>query len=416
MTHDRRDRSARHAADARPLRGARAARAVRARQSRRDAARARLRARRARDRRRGQAPALPRAPRRHRRRQRDRVRLRRRGSTRTRATAATTSRSGSRRTAGTAPSRRSSSCVASSRRAERFDELRDWLVAEYRKPAAARDADATAIFAELEIERAGLGRRHLLESERFRALLEVSRRSRAPHDPRSRRRTTTDRRSSRSTRAAFGDDRRTPRPRSRSSRASDVVRPGARRSSRDGTDGRASSATSSNTWNEPSKVPTRVPVLPAARRSACLPDVRQGAAAHGSGARPRRRLDAVRARRRAASLARSRARTRSTTAASASCRRRRARRCCRRPRRSDDSAFQVEPCLDPSGRSSARSGSIVDRAPSTRVVPGSANAQRRATPFGRGAGRTVRPARRATRARARASPTLRAFSAAELST
>ena len=28
------------------------------------------------------------------------------------------------------------------------------------------------IFAELEIETAGLGRRHLLESERFRALLE----------------------------------------------------------------------------------------------------------------------------------------------------------------------------------------------------------------------------------------------------
>jgi single-stranded-DNA-specific exonuclease len=55
---------------------------------------------------------------------------------------------------------------------ERFDELRDWLVAEYRKPAAARSGDAAAIFAELEIEEAGLGRRHLLESERFRALLE----------------------------------------------------------------------------------------------------------------------------------------------------------------------------------------------------------------------------------------------------
>ena len=54
----------------------------------------------------------------------------------------------------------------------RADELRDWLVAEYRKPAAARDADATAIFAELEIED-GLGRRHPLESARFRALLEV---------------------------------------------------------------------------------------------------------------------------------------------------------------------------------------------------------------------------------------------------
>ena len=54
---------------------------------------------------------------------------------------------------------------------ERFDELRDWLVAEYRKPAAARDVDAVAIFAELEIEAAGLGRRHLLESGLFRALV-----------------------------------------------------------------------------------------------------------------------------------------------------------------------------------------------------------------------------------------------------
>src|SRR5205814_1799997 len=50
-------------------------------------------------------------------------------------------------------------------------ELCDWLVAEYRKPADKRDGEAAAIFAELEIETAGLGRRHLLESERFRALL-----------------------------------------------------------------------------------------------------------------------------------------------------------------------------------------------------------------------------------------------------
>jgi len=54
---------------------------------------------------------------------------------------------------------------------ERFDALRDWLVAEYRKPSEARDVDAVAIFAELEIAEAGLGRRHLLESELFRALL-----------------------------------------------------------------------------------------------------------------------------------------------------------------------------------------------------------------------------------------------------
>jgi single-stranded-DNA-specific exonuclease len=51
--------------------------------------------------------------------------------------------------------------------AERFDELRDWLVGEYRKPVEARDAVAAAIFAEL-----GPSRRHLLESEIFRALLE----------------------------------------------------------------------------------------------------------------------------------------------------------------------------------------------------------------------------------------------------
>lgn len=53
----------------------------------------------------------------------------------------------------------------------RYDELRDWLVAEYRKPAEARSADASAVFDELEVGEAGLGRRHLLESERFRALL-----------------------------------------------------------------------------------------------------------------------------------------------------------------------------------------------------------------------------------------------------
>ena len=48
----------------------------------------------------------------------------------------------------------------------RLEELREWLVGEYRKREAARDAEATAIFAEL-----GPGKRHVLESERFRALL-----------------------------------------------------------------------------------------------------------------------------------------------------------------------------------------------------------------------------------------------------
>jgi single-stranded-DNA-specific exonuclease len=55
---------------------------------------------------------------------------------------------------------------------ERFDELRSWLVAEYRRPAEARDAEAAAIFAELELDTARAGLRHLLESARFRALLD----------------------------------------------------------------------------------------------------------------------------------------------------------------------------------------------------------------------------------------------------
>jgi single-stranded-DNA-specific exonuclease len=52
----------------------------------------------------------------------------------------------------------------------RFDELREWLVAEFRKPEAVRDGEAAAIFAELGLD---LGKRHLLESEHFRALLEA---------------------------------------------------------------------------------------------------------------------------------------------------------------------------------------------------------------------------------------------------
>jgi single-stranded-DNA-specific exonuclease len=52
-----------------------------------------------------------------------------------------------------------------------FDELRAWLVDEFRKPPDARDGEAAAIFAELEVDETGLGRRHLLESLRFRALL-----------------------------------------------------------------------------------------------------------------------------------------------------------------------------------------------------------------------------------------------------
>jgi single-stranded-DNA-specific exonuclease len=53
---------------------------------------------------------------------------------------------------------------------DRFPELRRWLADEFRKPSAARDPVAREIFAELELDEAS-GRRHLLESERFRALL-----------------------------------------------------------------------------------------------------------------------------------------------------------------------------------------------------------------------------------------------------
>jgi single-stranded-DNA-specific exonuclease len=58
--------------------------------------------------------------------------------------------------------------------APRFPELRDWLVSEYRKPSSSRDQEAALIFAELGLDTpggAGLTRRHLLESARFRALL-----------------------------------------------------------------------------------------------------------------------------------------------------------------------------------------------------------------------------------------------------
>ena len=54
------------------------------------------------------------------------------------------------------------------RTAPRYLELRRWLADEWQKPAAARDAEAAAIFAELGLDG---GRRDLLESPRFRALL-----------------------------------------------------------------------------------------------------------------------------------------------------------------------------------------------------------------------------------------------------
>ena len=54
---------------------------------------------------------------------------------------------------------------------ERFLELRAWLANEWKAAAAERSADAVAIFAELGFADGAPGRRHLLESERFRALL-----------------------------------------------------------------------------------------------------------------------------------------------------------------------------------------------------------------------------------------------------
>ena len=53
---------------------------------------------------------------------------------------------------------------------ERYLERRAWLKAEWRKPPETRDPVAAAVFAELGIG-AGAARRHLLESERFIALL-----------------------------------------------------------------------------------------------------------------------------------------------------------------------------------------------------------------------------------------------------
>ena len=55
---------------------------------------------------------------------------------------------------------------------ERYESLRDWLADQWRLPAEQRSTDATAIFAELALEGTTNGRRPLLESEAFRALVE----------------------------------------------------------------------------------------------------------------------------------------------------------------------------------------------------------------------------------------------------
>jgi single-stranded-DNA-specific exonuclease len=54
---------------------------------------------------------------------------------------------------------------------ERFLELRAWLANEWKASAAERSQDAATVFAELGLADGAATRRHLLESERFRALL-----------------------------------------------------------------------------------------------------------------------------------------------------------------------------------------------------------------------------------------------------
>jgi len=56
--------------------------------------------------------------------------------------------------------------------ADRYEELRGWLAAQWKLPEAQREAGAREIFLELELDGAGPARRQLYESERFRDLLE----------------------------------------------------------------------------------------------------------------------------------------------------------------------------------------------------------------------------------------------------
>jgi hypothetical protein len=55
----------------------------------------------------------------------------------------------------------------------RYRELREWLAGLWREGAEAWPPEAAAIFAELELGDDESGRRHLLESPAFRALLEA---------------------------------------------------------------------------------------------------------------------------------------------------------------------------------------------------------------------------------------------------
>ena len=56
--------------------------------------------------------------------------------------------------------------------ADRYEELRGWLAAQWKLPEAEREAAAREIFSELELDGGGQARRQLYESELFRGLLE----------------------------------------------------------------------------------------------------------------------------------------------------------------------------------------------------------------------------------------------------
>ena len=57
--------------------------------------------------------------------------------------------------------------------ADRYEELRAWLAAQWTLAEAERDATAREVFAELELDNGGGARRQLYESEQFRELLEA---------------------------------------------------------------------------------------------------------------------------------------------------------------------------------------------------------------------------------------------------
>jgi hypothetical protein len=55
----------------------------------------------------------------------------------------------------------------------RYEELRAWLAEEWRMPAGERDAEAQAVFDELELDGEFAAKRELTESATFRVLLDA---------------------------------------------------------------------------------------------------------------------------------------------------------------------------------------------------------------------------------------------------